>query len=263
VKDWEPRFASIQDDLERLESGVHSNPANGVLYVFSWVGKGPQKVEVEEEGTAIAVETVSQLSRLVPGLGERFGATVDLSPIRLPRIQPSPGNTISSIEVHIDGARAGSTNTLTNVTESAVQQYDSSREWILARALTRRMIKKAVTTTAKGLGREIAADAEAPGWAHWLIEAGGAAANTLWSFTERADTRHWELLPETIQVFRVELPAGEHEILLTPRLTGKGAGRAGSRKLAILPGQNTYVLGIFSSPSAAPALLASQPAPAR
>ena len=261
VQEWEPRFASVREDLERLEQGAPSRPTNGVLYVFSLVGKGPQKVEVEETGTAIAAEIASQFSRLLPELGERFGATLDLSPIRIPRIQPSPGNSISNIEIQIDGIRLGATETLTDVTEAAVQQYNSTRDWILAKALTRRMMKKAVTTAAKGVGRKIAEDAEAPRWAHWLIEAGGAAANTLWSAADRADTRHWQLLPEKVQVLRVELPAGRHEIRWTPRLAGNAAGHACSSQLEIRPQENSYILAILPNPDAPLVLLMSRPPP--
>jgi len=37
-------------------------------------------------------------------------------------------------------------------------------------------------------------------------------AGVAWEATESADTRCWGLLPDQIQVLRVELPAGRHEI---------------------------------------------------
>lgn len=42
------------------------------------------------------------------------------------------------------------------------------------------------------------------------------AAGVVWEATEAADTRCWGLLPDKIQVLRVELPAGEHELDLRP-----------------------------------------------
>ena len=36
-------------------------------------------------------------------------------------------------------------------------------------------------------------------------------AGIAWEATEAADTRCWGLLPEKIQVLRIELPAGRHQ----------------------------------------------------
>ena len=43
VANWEPEFASAKQDLERVQHGRHSAPGNGVLYVFTLVGRGPYK----------------------------------------------------------------------------------------------------------------------------------------------------------------------------------------------------------------------------
>ena len=40
------------------------------------------------------------------------------------------------------------------------------------------------------------------------------AAGVVWEATESADTRCWGLLPEKIQVLRIELPAGQHQLSL-------------------------------------------------
>ena len=41
-------------------------------------------------------------------------------------------------------------------------------------------------------------------------------AGVVWEATESADTRCWGLLPDKIQVLRLELPAGTHQLALQP-----------------------------------------------
>ncbi|MBI4586563.1 MAG: hypothetical protein HY717_21340 [Planctomycetes bacterium] len=263
VKEWEPQFTSIDADLERVEKGVHSQPGNGVLYVFTFVGRGPDKVEVEEADLTFASEIALQFTRFIPVL-RHFGPTLDLSPLKTWRLRPSLNN-IAAIEVTVDGHAAGATETLTDVTLTAIQQYNAVKDWVLAKAILRRMLKKAVVTAAKGAGR-MAVDKTKrkekrdEAWAHLLIELGGIAANTIWSAVERADTRCWSLLPDKIQVCRVELPAGEYEVVLTPRF---GAGLGGLPRLArvkVHANENTYILGFIPTPGPGPALFASEPA---
>ena len=65
-----------------------------------------------------------------------------------------------------------------------------------------------------------------------------------WEATEAADTRCWGLLPEKIQVLRVELPQGEHEIALQ----GIGStlpGTPRAERVSITSGRNTYMLANF------------------
>jgi hypothetical protein len=66
-----------------------------------------------------------------------------------------------------------------------------------------------------------------------------------WEATETADTRCWGLLPEKIQVLRLEVPAGEHELALQPARGHSGIGVVAAKKVRIAEGRNTYLLGNF------------------
>ena len=69
------------------------------------------------------------------------------------------------------------------------------------------------------------------------------AAGVAWEAGENADTRCWGLLPDTIQVLRLELPAGTHTLALQPvDRSGRPAGHAVQRTVTVLDGRNTYVL---------------------
>src|SRR5690606_39285910 len=66
--------------------------------------------------------------------------------------------------------------------------------------------------------------------------------NIVWDFTESADTRCWALLPAKIQVLRLELPAGTHQISLRANHGGITSGGGGTAWVQIADGANTYVL---------------------
>jgi hypothetical protein len=68
------------------------------------------------------------------------------------------------------------------------------------------------------------------------------------------------LLPDKIQVLRLELPAGEHDLTLRP-LNGGGTviGRAAIQRIPIADGRNTYVLASFPDSQLVGKVLVSEP----
>ncbi len=72
------------------------------------------------------------------------------------------------------------------------------------------------------------------------------AAGVVCGATESADTRCWGLLPDKLQVLRLELPVGEHSMTLHALgRTGRGIGAAAPTKVTVADGRNTYVLANF------------------
>ena len=68
------------------------------------------------------------------------------------------------------------------------------------------MIKKATVAAAKNsMGKN-----------GGLAGIGMDIAGIAWEASEAADTRCWGLLPRDIQVLRVEAPAGDHQLQLSP-----------------------------------------------
>ena len=261
VRNWEPRFRSIDKELDRVERGHYAQAGNGVLYVFAFVGKGPQKVEIHRNDVAVVSELSLQMLRFIPHL-DRYGPTLDLSPIKVPAVHRDPTNSIVDVSVQIDGVESGKTETLTDVTATALQHHAKNRDWILTKAVLRRMVKKAVVTGLKGTGRTLTERGASRGTqntAAVLFEIGGIVANTVWSAIERADTRFWSLLPDKIQVLRVEAPAGQHTVSLTPQLGGKGSGMQRSVDVSVVGGANTYVFWFVAAPEQAPAPLTNRP----
>jgi hypothetical protein len=82
----------------------------------------------------------------------------------------------------------------------------------------------------------------------------------VWEASESADTRCWGLLPDKIQVLRLELPAGKHEIgLQSLNAGGYPLGRPVSQTVEIMDGRNTYMLGNFPHGNLVGQLLTNTP----
>ncbi len=231
VANWEPEFASAKQDLERVTNGRHSAPGNGVLYVFTLVGRGPYKEERYEQPTQAAMLIVDHI---LSAIGKHT-VTPTFAPVKVPVVVVPP-NRVQSVIVSIDGKPAGLTETITDVGELATQQYAAILPHVLARTVVRRSIKKGSLYAAKELGQV----------QHPLGELAIDAVGVAWEATENADTRCWGLLPNKIQVRRIELPAGTHQLALQPAsATGQPLGAAQQTELRIVDGSNAYVLANF------------------
>jgi hypothetical protein len=229
---WAPEFAPGKQDLQRARAGRHSARGNGVVYVFALVGRGPYKEEAFEVPTTAALLVAD---RILSATAEHT-LPPTVAPVKVPRVVV-PANAVQGVRVRVDGQARGQTETLTDVGRMAVEQAEALRATVIGRAVARRVVKKAAVYGAK----EVLEPAK-----------GGAAsialdvAGVVWEATESADTRCWGLLPEKIQVLRLELPAGSHELTLEPVGPGGGPLGAGSpARVEVRDGRNTYVLASF------------------
>ncbi len=225
-----PNCQPLMWDLSRARNGVHSQPGNGVVYVFAMVGKGPYKVEVAEQPTSDALLIAD---RIVSALGP-YKLPPTIAPIKVPDIAV-PSSDVDSVGIRINGNAIGSSVSLANIEELAVTTYKANRNSVIARAVARRVIKKATVAAAKnGMGKESG-----------LAGIGMDLAGIAWEASESADTRCWGLLPRDIQVLRVEAAAGDHQLQLSPLLGNRPVGAAQATPLRVIDGQNTYVICWF------------------
>ena len=204
VVSWQPDFQAAKLDLQRAQNGVHSQPGHGVLYVFALVNRGPVKEETIEIPTTVAMLLAD---RILSSVGE-YDVPPTLAPIKVPRVVVPPRD-IANVSLVIDRQVLGQTETICDIADLAKRQEEIEFPHIMARAIARRIVKKAAIYATKDV-----VEADQP-WADLALSAVGVA----WEATEAADTRCWALLPREIQVIRVELPAGRHQIELTPYLT--------------------------------------------
>jgi uncharacterized protein len=230
VANWEPEFEFADADLVRVKNGRHSEPGNGVLYVFTLVGRGPYKVERSEVPTSTALLIAD---RILSATGKHT-LPPTISAIKVPVLVKSR-NRASNIGVAIDGVHRGDTATITDISQLAIDQYQAVFPRIMARAVVRRVVKKGTIYATKEV-----AQIDHP-VANLALDLAGVA----WEASESADTRCWGLLPDQIQVLRLELPAGEHEITLNAQAGGRAIGGGARHTVIVEDGRSTYVLGSF------------------
>jgi hypothetical protein len=244
VVGWQPNFPTGQEDLQRALTGGHSVPGHGVLYVFTLVGRGPFKEQVREEPTSAAMLLADRILSMVGK--QTLPPTV--AAIKVPRVRQT-ANVVQSIGVDVDGQPHGATATITDISRMAVDQYEAVFPQVLARAVARRALKKGAVYGAK----------EVAGMNRGSLESLALdLAGVAWEATESADTRCWGLLPDRIQVLRVELPTGVHEIALRPLDLGlHPVGVPAARRVTIADGRNTYLLATFPNTRLVGQILAS------
>lgn len=229
VVEWEPMFAAGHRDLQRAQFGNHSQPGHGVVYVFAMTGRGPYKEEVAEVPTSQAMLVADQIISMT----SKHSVTPTLAPIKIPKVV-TPSSSIRSVRVSVNGKLMGETETITDVSRIAKEQYDAVLPLVMGRAVARRAVKKATLYATKnsmntsGLG-EIAVD----------------LVGIAWEASEAADTRCWSLLPEKIQVLRLELPAGQHTLQLTCNNGINAPGKPYSATVQVTESRNSFVLAQF------------------
>ena len=243
VTNWEPGFSQGWLDLERARRGVHAQPGNGVVYVFALVGAGPYK---EQRNCEVLHEAQILTTFLIAMMSSR-PTLPDFAPVMIPYIV-RPRENVSALSVSISGRWQGQTETITDIGRMAEEQFEAVMPQVIARAVVRRTLKKGIL-----YGSKEALDVDP--WVGLAMDVGAMVLQSL----ETADTRSWNLLPAEIQVVRLEVPAGEHQITLQPMGRVFSASRRGyiisessariggqhSRTIRVEPGRNTYVLANF------------------
>lgn len=246
VCNWQPDFVYGQQDLMRAQTGRHSAPGNGVLYVFTLVGVGPHKEETVEIASTVSLLVAD---RILSATGKHT-LPPNIAPIKVPRVVLSP-HDVGSIGVAVNGYKVGQTATITDIGKMAVQQYDAIYPQVIGEAVARRVVKKAVIYGAK----------EVTGTKNYsLPNLAFDLAGIAWEASEQADTRCWGMLPDKIQVLRVELPAGQHKVAL--QALGYGGnllGRESTQSVDVANGRNTYLLAHMPYGNLVGTMLTNQP----
>jgi hypothetical protein len=245
VVSWQPDFAPGKADLERAQNGRHSAPGNGVLYVFTLVGRGPYKEEVMEVATQVSLLIADRILSAT----NKYSLPPTIAPVKVPRIVLPP-NSVASVGVTVDQRSAGATETITDVGRMALEQHEANYPRIIADAVVRRVVKKGVV-----LGAKEALGANQATLTSLALDVAGVA----WEATEAADTRCWGLLPDKIQALRVELPAGRHRIGLRPLSSYGGGGAVEQATVTIVDGRNTYLLAAFPDAKLVGQIVTNQP----
>lgn len=245
VVNWAPQFRYGRSDLERARHGRHSAPGNGVLYVFALVGRGPYKEEAVELPTTVSLLIADRILSAT----NKYSLPPTIAPVKVPRVVVPPSEIVN-VGVSVDARAAGATDTITDIGRMAVEQHQAVYPSILAKAVVRRVVKKAIV-----LGAKEAMGANQMTMTSVALDLAGIA----WEATEAADTRCWGLLPEKIQVLRIELRAGRHEVGLQPLSRWGFSGQISRQTVTIDDGRNTYLLANFPDSRLVGRLVTSPP----
>ena len=227
VAAWAPDFKQAKADVERARTSVHSQPGNGCVYVFAFVGRGPCKEQVYSEATQISLLIADQIFSAT----NKYAVPPTVAPVPIPQIVVEEPR-IACVAVEVDGERTATTETLADVNEMATRQFEATKNQEIAKAVVRRVVKKGTVYAAQQVGKVN----------EWV----GLAANVagvVWEATETADTRCWGLLPAQIQAARLELPVGSRRLTLYPgNRSGERIGTPVETTVRVEPNRNVYVL---------------------
>jgi hypothetical protein len=243
VVNWEHDFLPGPADVQRATYGCHTARGNGALYVFSLVGRGPYKEQVSEMASTVSLLIADRILSAT----SKHSLPPTIAPIKVPKVVLAINN-IRTVTVNVDGQALGNTQTVTHVGRMAAEQYAAVYPEVIARAIVRRIVKKGIIYAGK----------DAIGGQNPWMELGLDAAGVAWEAAEAADTRCWGLLPDQIQVLRVELPAGDHLVDLRPAGGYGSMGAGHAQKVTIRDAHNTYMLANFPDQYLVGQILVSQ-----
>jgi uncharacterized protein len=243
TEDLMPDHPLVLQDIRRVESGVHSPPGHGVVYVIALVGRGPTKVETKEPVTQTVL---FQADRLVSMLGN-YSVPPTIAPIKIPALV-CPPKQFDVVGVELDGQPVATTMPIADLERIASETFESQFTELMVRTVARRIIKKGAVYAAKSQLRATPA-------ASLALDVAGVA----WEFTESADTRCWGLLPREIQILRLELPEGVHQLALEPVIDGRPVAGQSHCQVDVMNARNTYVMGFWPDRELVGQLLVNSP----
>lgn len=156
--------------------------------------------------------------------------------VAFPSVRRGP-HVRGDASVVVDGATTRGSVVGTLLDDAVSADEGRERTAMLARATARAAAKYAVTKAVKDSKGDVA----------------GSIANIGASLMERADVRSWHLLPQTVTLLRVRVPAGQRQVQVD---VGEGVQRLDLGEVAVRPGEVTIAAARIWKENAKPGLLA-------
>ena len=241
-----PRFLRPAMICNASRVGITPRQAMGCSMSLRWWAAGPYKQAMSEIPSSASLLIAGEI---LSAVGNN-SVTPNVAAIQVPQLVAADSD-IQAVAVQVGPQPVGNTETITDVTQLAINQHRAIYPRIVARAVARRCVKKGLlygTKEATGANRgsisSVALD----------------VAGIVWEASESPDTRCWGLLPDKIQVLRIELPAGEHDITLRAIAPNGGLSRShATQRIRIGDGRNTYLMATFPSSQLVGKMLVSEP----
>lgn len=233
---WNPAFQRDDQSHGPAEFGTRCRAGNGTLHVITLVGKAPRWVSESAQPTSAALLIAD---RIISATGKHT-LPPTIAPVKIARPEAmknllpvgSLQCLVGPVDTHAEAAAPLEFSTVVNLNEVAEASYQEHRDEEIARAVSRRVLKKGAVYVLKET-QNIHRNS--------FVDLGINIAGIAWEAMEQADTRSWRMLPARIDIARVELPAGRW--LTTLRLSNSGATRASQKvPVQIEDGRNTYIV---------------------
>ena len=231
-----PDCLFLQEDIERCTTGVHSAPGHGVVHVIALVGQGPYKIEKTQPASQAAL----RIADVIVSSTGKHSVPPTLAPVKVPHIT-CPPKPFDLIGVAVNGVETSTTLPISDLHRLAESSFAAKQPEIVARSIARRVIKKGAIYAAKD---ELDVNSQ-------LASLAMDAMGVVWEAAESADTRCWGLLPREIQVLRLELPEGEHNLRLEPVTAGTPVSEGKSVKVRVVNGRK-HLLPFPIGPACSP-----------
>lgn len=247
ANDWRPGSEFLQTELARARAGQQAPQGYGSLYVIALVGRGPKKVTGTEEVTSQALLVADQI---LSALGD-YTLPPTVAPIKIARIELAPV-TVESLRVSINREELGLTENVGDIGRLAVARQQELMPQIVGRAVARRVLKKGIIVAGKSAS---GADKDSGNDLTSLLY---TAAGVAWEAAEQADLRGWSLLPGSIQIYRVDLPVGTHQLDLRGELQGRTVSSRFGAAVPIRDGQATFAIATLPDKQASGRVFVTQ-----
>jgi hypothetical protein len=118
----------------------------------------------------------------------------------LPRFRPYPDG-VRSAEVTVDGDARGATAMLQDIESTAIQNLDERIAGMLAKRIAGRVVKEVAAAELERRTNNAAV---------------GALARFILVASDQADLRSWSFLPRDLEILRVPVDPGHHEVRVRP-----------------------------------------------
>ncbi|MEO2019712.1 MAG: hypothetical protein ABGZ53_35715 [Fuerstiella sp.] len=234
--------------------GTNSQQGNGVVHIITFTGRITDWLPEPAAPTSAALLIADQI---LSAVGDHtLPPTVAPVQIANPAIRVSTHPLTTVVRGGQEGPTSLRSRVLVDLNQAAWDSYEADRNNQIARAVSRRIIKKGAVYAAKdqmsvagGSGTDL------------LMNLGGIA----WEALEKPDTRHLHLLPERIEVVQLELPAGDHTLEVSSVTKGgKSMEPPPGTEWQQVPvrvedGRNTFVLCFRSQRSTVSTVVSNQP----
>jgi hypothetical protein len=223
VQEIQPGVPFVENDLLRMAS--LSGLSDELKENVARLGRQPRMMDAKREGEILIFfgcgmaprKTEIKIPIPIPDVG--------IIALAFPKYEPVPNPIQYAALYDRQGRLHGRTFVLTDLEAIAIRNLEDRMPTLALKQVLRSTIKGVMVKTARDEG----------GWAAELV------ANLYNVITEQADLRCWQTLPQNMQVARIPLPSGRHELVFA--LHGKTGGRVQQREfvLDVRPGEKIFL----------------------